>query len=609
MISPPNLSPEQQAAVESDARAILVVASAGSGKTEVVTRRVEYLVNKSSQDHFRVLALSYTEKAAKELKDRFRERLGSLHKRVDTNTIHGFAHSLLSLQGTRIGLPVDLEVIVRDEDRAEMLARWLADNGQMIPQNLGYVLHKIDLDRAKGEQSSDLQREWDAALSNSGAVDYEGMLARAEELLKLPYSRHQMKRLYDHIIVDEAQNLTPAQYSLLTTLIGSPFKIDDDHIHTMFVGDDKQSLVGFAGADPRLIRQFGCDYQAVRFELTNNFRSAKLIVSLGDRVSNSLNGSPATTSAMTYKARGWIDTIQADNEEEEGSLVAKWTLDLLARGMPPEALTPGESTYIRAEEIAVLARSASALQTTQEALRCSNHEPSLSSTTKDWLTSKIGQIAYEIACFNSAPNHQSTQWHLMRLLNANEQKLESIPQLTAVIHQHPDRGIQQLADLATIEDPSDYITKLSEIDFDEDTSEDDLATWQADSGLLQRTWASFENETNVSARTWSNFRLFVSRQQRGDDLAPGIRLQTIHKAQGREYRAVALVGLNEGQLPDFRARTKDERAAELRAFYVAVTRASRLLLLTRAKSRRTQYGPRTTEPSNFLKFVRDGTCN
>lgn len=607
MISPPDLSPEQQAAVESDARAILVVASAGSGKTEVVARRVEYLLNKSPQDHFRVLALSYTKKAAKELGDRFRKRLGALHKRVDTSTIHRFAQSLLRQQGTRIGLPVDLEVIVRDEDRAELLTRWLADNGQIIPRNLGHIFHEIDLARAKGEQSSDLQKEWDAALSNSGAVDYGGMLARAEELLKLPSSRHQMARLYDHIIVDEAQNLTPAQYSLLTTLIGPPSKVDYDHIHTMFVGDDKQSLVDFAGGDPRLIRHFECDYQAVRFELTNNFRSAKVIVSLGDRISNSLNGSPATTSTMAYKAKGWIDSRQANNEDEEGRLVANWALNLLTEGIPPDALTPGESTYVRAEEVAVLARSAAALRTTEEALRCSNHEPAISSTTKDWLTSKIGQIAYEIVCFNSASHHQSTQWHLMRLLNADEQNLETIPQLIAVIHRHPDRGIQQLADLAKIEDPSDYITKLSEINFDEDTSEDDLAAWQADSGLLQRTWAAFENETNVSARTWSNFRLFVSRQQHGDDLAPGIRLQTIHKAQGREYRAVALVGLNEGQLPDFRAKSKAEQAAELRAFYVAVTRASRVLLLTRAKSRRTQYGPRTTEPSSFLRFVRDGT--
>lgn len=612
MISPPDLSPEQQAAVESDARAILVVASAGSGKTEVVARRVEHLLGESPQAHFRVLALSYTTKAANELKDRFRQRLGAAHKRVDADTIHGFSHFLLSQQGTRIGLPIDPEVIVRDEDRAELLASWLAENGQTAPSDLGDALHQIDLSRARREPPSDLQKEWNAALSHAGAVDYESMLTRAEELLRLPFSRHQMTRLYHHVIVDEAQNLTPSQYSLLTAIIGSPSSNDGDYIQTMMVGDDKQSLVGFAGADSRLMRQFECDYQATRFDLTNNFRSAKLIVSLGERVSKALNQSPRIVSTgkyepTEYRAEGWIHIKQTTDEEEEGSLVARWALNLLHSGLPSEALAPGESGYIRAEQIAVLARSSTALQATEEALRCAGHEPALSSAAEDWLESKIGQIVYEIACFGSAPHHRSTQWQLARLLDITEHELESLPQLISIIRQHKDQDIQQLADLAKIEEPADYIANLNKITLRSEAREADLAAWHADSDLLCRTWSSFESETQVSARTWSNFKLFISRQQRGDDLAPGIRLQTIHKAQGREYRAVAVVGVNEGQLPDFRAKTNDKRAAELRAFYVAVTRASRLLLLTRAQSRMTRFGPRSTEPSSFLRFVRDGT--
>ena len=603
MISPPDLSLEQRTAVESDARAILVVASAGSGKTEVVARRVEHILGESPQAHFRVLALSYTVKAAHELKERFRKRLGTSHDRVDTNTIHGFSHTLLSQQGTRIGLPIDLEVITRDEDRAELLTRWLVETGQSVPPDLENALRQIDLSRAKQRPVSDLQREWDAALFDAGAVDYESMLTRAEELLRLPFSRHQMTRLYRHVIVDEAQNLTPAQYSLLTALIGLPPGNNGDHIQTMLVGDDKQSLVGFAGADPRLMRRFEYDYQAVRIELSNNFRSAKAIVSLSEQVSKTLNHSSKSNSSATYKAKGWIDLREVPDEEAEGIFVSKWALDLLGKGMPSEALAPGESNYVQAEEIAVLARSAAALGATEEALRCAGHEPALSIATEDWLVSRVGQIVYEMACFGSAPHHRSTKWRLARLLNVAEHELESLSQLISVIRQHEDHDIQQLADLVEIEEPSEYITNLSRLNLRPEADETDHANWHADSELLQRTWASFESVTKVSARTWSNFRLFVSRRQRGDDLAPGIRLQTIHKAQGREYRAVALVGLNEGQIPDFRAKTNDKKTAELRAFYVAVTRASRVLLLTRAKSRMTQFGSRTTEPSSFLKFV------
>lgn len=84
---------------------------------------------------------------------------------------------------------------------------------------------------------------------------------------------------------------------------------------------------------------------------------------------------------------------------------------------------------------------------------------------------------------------------------------------------------------------------------------------------------------------------------------PGVRLLTVHKAQGREFKAVAVVACNKGQFPDFRATSVEEMAAELRTFYVAVTRASRSLLLTRARQRSTRVGQRSTEPSPFLRLV------
>jgi DNA helicase-2/ATP-dependent DNA helicase PcrA len=132
---------------------------------------------------------------------------------------------------------------------------------------------------------------------------------------------------------------------------------------------------------------------------------------------------------------------------------------------------------------------------------------------------------------------------------------------------------------------------------------EELPNWEADSRLLADAWRQFVQQADRAEQTWGNYRLHVSRIQRGDDSARGVRVLTVHKAQGREFRAVAVVGLNDGQFPDFRAQDLDERRSELRAFYVAVTRPTRLLHLSRARIRRTRYGSRATSPSPYLAFL------
>lgn len=597
------LSPEQEAAVRSDAPAIVVVASAGSGKTEVVARRVERLLTDSPGDSFRVLALSYTLKAADELAARFRERLGELHRRVDTNTVHGFAHSLLRQHGTRIGLPVEPEVLVRDEDRAELLARWLETEGRPIPDDLVSVFQRLDLARAR-EQSAPLLAEWEAALSAAGALDYASMLLRASELLELQSAQRQLARLYGHVIVDEAQNLTASQYTLLTTLVGPP---DSDHLPGMVVGDDKQSIVSFAGADPLLIERFTSDYGATRFELRQNFRSAAAIVRLAEEVAEDL-GQPRPDEAdeTTYAATGLIEFREAADEDTEGSLVADWALRLIGEGLPGGALAPGEATHVRPEDIAVLGRSAAALRATRVALEAAGHAPAMASSPEDWLTTLAGKVAFEMVSLRSAASHQSTHWQLARLLVTDEERVQTLDDLHAALEEHQDTTLRGLRALCEVDNPHDFIAVLRELKLPTDAGDAWLASWDADCRQLVEAWDSFIAATDVASQTWGNFRLFVSRLQRGDDLDPGVRLLTVHKAQGREYRAVAVVGLNEGQLPDFRATTDDDQVAELRTFYVAVTRPTRLLLLTRPMSRETRYGSRSSDPSPFLAYLSNG---
>lgn len=592
------LSTSQRAAVLSDAPAVVVVASAGSGKTEVAAQRVERLLEAEPDAAFRILAISYTVKAADELTERLRDRLGFLHERVDTNTVHGFAHELLREHGTRIGLPLEPEVLTRDEDRAELFARWLGESGELVPDGLPDLFRAIDLHRARLESDRYVQ-SWNEALANVGALDYEAMLSRACELLELPSVRRHMARLYGHILVDEAQNLTPSQYRLISTLAGA--QSSEPTIPITLVGDDKQSIVSFAGADPRLIAKFEEDFDAERFELAENFRSATAIVRVAESVARQL-GRPIEATVVQYAAPGSVEVVELSDERDEGQYVATWAIGLIDEGLPPEALAPGESRTVRPNEIAILGRSAAALRAAHDALERRDVPIAVAIGPDEWLSTIEAKIVFEMIALRSAGTHRSTHWQLARLLETDESLVNAADSLATTLRAHADERLQMLADLPETDTPHKFIERLESRNLDAD-DEQWLSAWDSDRELMLEAWRRFVATTDTVAQTWGNFRVFVARVQRGAQMSDGVRLHTIHKSQGQEYKAVAVVGLNDGQIPDFRAGTAEEQQSELRTFYVAVSRPTRALLLTRSQSRVTRYGVRATEPSPYLRFV------
>lgn len=598
--SDPPLSGEQLAAVASEKSAIAVIASAGSGKTEVVARRVLRLLQESAEDGYKVLALSYTKKAADELRTRLDQRLGALARNVETDTVHGFAYGLVRQHGTKIGLPMEPELLVRDEDRTELFTRWFEAQGASVPRDIGNELRELDLLRARS-QTSPMLEEWEAALENALALDYPALVSSARKLLESKSTRRQLSRIYAHVIVDEAQNLTPSQYDLLSTLIGTP---DSLNVQTaMLVGDDKQSIVSFAGADRRLIQRFIRDYSATVFELTTNYRSADEISRLADRISQAFGSSTVKDVGRAHGARGLILFEQASDESDEAELIAGWVQDLIEVGMPQEALAPSEDSSIDPSDVAILGRSAASLRNIGRALDSRSIPFMAASGSSDWLDTIPAKIALEIIGLRADSGHQSVHWQLARLLEVDSSLVTSVNDLRNVLSESTNQFSNALSHLCGIESVGDFVAAVVGLEMPGSAETSQLAAWLADVEQLQESWDEFHANTDQSGLTWGNFKLFCSRKQRGDDLVPGVRLLTIHKAQGREFRAVAIVGMNDGQIPDFRAKSEEDRLAELRTFYVAVTRARRVLLLTRAASRLTSYGTRRTSPSPFLEFL------
>ena len=150
--------------------------------------------------------------------------------------------------------------------------------------------------------------------------------------------------------------------------------------------------------------------------------------------------------------------------------------------------------------------------------------------------------------------------------------------------------------LCAITSPQELVEKLQDLDINDED-------WSNDVQQVTDAWNSFIDRVPTGARTFVEFKHHIARCQRGDPLDPGVRLLTVHKAQGNEFKSVAIVACNDGQFPDFRARGTEAVEAEQRTFYVAVSRPSRVLVISRSRSRRTRFGTRNTEPSPFLKFV------
>lgn len=589
------LSVEQRAVVDSQEPALLVLASAGTGKTEVVARRIERLLTDHEAAPGRVLALSYTNKASNELRERFDTRLGSKAKQVDAETLHGFAHGLLRRSGTWIGLPAEPEILTRDEDRVTLLRDFLVERGQdPDADQLRKALRELDLARARRVSLPSLADDWQDAMEAVGALDYEGLHERATELLDVPAARRRLGRMYDHIVVDEAQNLSRSQYRLLAAVFGPPPLAS---MTVMLVGDDKQSLIRFAGGDKRILHTFANEYDASTYRLTRNYRSAAKIAKLGGVLARELKHSEPESSELTYPASGDVRVLELLDESDEAMHVASWVCGLLDNGLLESVLAPGEATGVRPEEIAVLGRSSASLRATELALEERGIQTTTSVNLDDLLVTDLGRAAVEVIGLKGA-DHIAPRWELGRLLDVDNDVTHEISTIREHLLNRVD-AFTSLVALIDLDHPDQLIDILKKV------GQADDATWHGDRLQLSDAWARYALGTDRGSRTWGGFRLFLTRLQRGNDLAKGVRLLTIAKSQGREYRAVAVVGLNDGQLPDFRATTEAEMNEELSNFYVAVTRASRALVLTRPKERATRYGSRKQTRSPYLSMVPD----
>ena len=601
-----SLTKQQQAVVDCDHSAVVVTAPAGTGKTEILVRRAERFLKDPENGYARVLLITYTTRAANEFEMRLRARIGDAMRRITAETVHGFAHSILSAHGSHVGLPVNFQVITKNEDRAELLTEY---DCFVLSNNSNELFFEFDTARAKCLDHRYLT-SWRAALADSGAVDFAEMVTRATEVLSIPAIGKTLRVVYGLVIIDEAQNLTEQQHKFISAFIGLNEDTGRPLVPTILLGDPKQLVTGFAGGDSIWMKRFSQDYGAQEFALSQNFRSSKRLAQIEQIVSRELAHGEANANESSSEAvEGVLGCQELPDEAAEGEFVANWVAQLLSEGLPLAAALPGESRRVSPEDIAVLGRYSAALNATSEALRMRDLEVARVHADEDFMATSLGDVALLLLRYRSPQHHLAAISALRRELGHPELDLigdgtsASNCEMTDALRACADEHFDILVPLLGAEAPADFVDALDSCSLPKTVRTEVLAGWPADRRLIDTAWADFANATPVSKRSWTRFVLHIDRLLRARDLGSGVRLLTVHKAQGREFKAVAVVGMSDGQLPDFRATTKELHRAEMQAFYVAVTRASRMLLLTRAFRRQTRYGFRPTDPSPFLQLV------
>ncbi|MCA9821597.1 MAG: UvrD-helicase domain-containing protein, partial [Dehalococcoidia bacterium] len=336
------LNEPQQRAVAHGEGALLVLAGPGSGKTRVITRRIAHLVQEHGVYPYRILAVTFTNKAAREMRDRCTALLGDGARELNLGTFHSMCARWLRVDGERIGIANDF-VIYDDGDQLSVLKRVLGEM-QVDPRRFAPRAVLSEISNAKNamlvpaeyaRQVNSYPQEvvarayeaYDRALDGSNALDFDDLLMEGLRLFnESPEALEKYAGRYLHVLVDEFQDTNPVQYRL-TQRLGST------HGNICAVGDPDQSIYSWRAADARNVDYFKRDFPNCEvILLEQNYRSTAAILGAADALIGKNPGRTERTLWTDRQGGEQITTYEAYNDEEEGEFVARQVNRLRAEG-------------------------------------------------------------------------------------------------------------------------------------------------------------------------------------------------------------------------------------------------------------------------------------
>ncbi len=562
------LNNQQQEAIEKAQGPSIILAGAGSGKTRVLVYKVLNLILNHKVSPFSIIMITFTNKAANEMKERILNKLPAKNKSLGyVGTFHSFCAKILRISGKRIG--VDKNFLIYDEsDQLDLIKLIMKEKGQK-KFSPSFYLNRISA--AKNElispseylklfsdhfafEVTEIYKQYQQELAKNKALDFDDLLVKAIELFTSDVEvLNRYQQLYQYLLVDEFQDTNFAQYQL-TKLLASKNK------NITVVGDFSQSIYSWRGADPGNLAKFQQDFPHTEiFYLETNYRSSQNILDFAYKII-SKNTTHPILHLMTNNQRGEeVIFYEANNEQEETIYVCEQVMKM-----------KDEMDY---SSIGILYRTNAQSRIMEEALLHFSIPYVLVGGTRFYERKEIKDVlAYLRLLINPADKVS-----LGRVTKIGKKRLEQFKQLSKQVSGNLSQS--------TTEDLIEQIFQTTKY----------LELYNANA---QEDYARLENikELKSVAVRFPQLGEFLeqvalveseySEDEKRHKSGEGVKLMTLHQAKGLEFDAIFIIGVEEGILPHSRS-TEDQHQLEeeRRLFYVGITRARHKLYITYTRKR------------------------
>ena len=620
------LNDKQREAASQIDGSILILAGAGSGKTRTITYRIAHMIENIGISPYSILAVTFTNKAAKEMRERVEELVGDVAKACTISTFHSFGMRLLRMYGKEVGYNSNFTIYDTDDQKrivkAILKGQNLSINGvKLTERDLVSMISKIkeqiktlDEYSVMNKQIVEVYDKYNRALLESNAMDFSDILLNTYKLLQKPEILEKVQNKYKYIMIDEYQDTNNLQYKIIDLIARKSSNL-------CVVGDENQSIYGFRGANILNILNFENNYNNAKIiKLEENYRSTTTILDAANELIKN-NKSSKDKKLWTQNGKGdLIKVLACDNARDEVSRII-------------EIIKENHQNGIAYRDMTILYRTNAQSRLFEEGFLRYNIPHKVFGGISFYSRAEIKDI---IAYLSIIVNPQD-ELNLQRIINVPKRKVgekgiekiityareNNLNLLEALSHIKEISGltvvgkekilemydiIKELKDLSYTETASyivqTLIDKIKYIDYIKENYSDAEARIE---NIDEFKNSILELENVVGELRLNEYLENVSLISATDDLEEKsnyVKLMTIHNSKGLEFPIVFLVGFENEIFPGSRAMFEEkEMEEERRLCYVALTRAEKKLYLSHATIRFVYGQDRLSTPSVFLKEI------